>query len=149
MGPAGTALPFSPKSLFIAYDDARGACARVVPRMKQMLEDRGFVVTVAAMADGEVSVEDYDGVVIGTPVGLRGSGPSQKALDWVGRAQGLDEKRVAVFAAYWTVPGRAAEALKNRVMETGAEVVVDYSYWLVRPADGEQVLPSECMVRIR
>lgn len=114
-----------------------------------MLEDRGFAVTARPMAEGEVSVEDYDGVVVGTTTALRGGGPSALALDWVGRAQGLDEKKVAVFSTFWLSPGRAGEALKNRVLETGAEVVVDYSYWLVRPRDGEHFLPAECMVRMR
>ena len=148
-GPPRFALPFSPKSILVAYDPTRGDNARVVPRMKQMLEDRGFAVTAEPMGEGEVIVEDYDGVVIGTTTALRGGGASALALDWVGRAQGLEEKKVAVFSTFWVTPGQAGERLKNRVLETGAEVVVDYTYWLVRPREGEHFLPAECMVRMR
>lgn len=142
-------MPFVAKKLLLTYDPALGFCARVLPRMVKMLEDRAFIVESRPIEAGEVSVEDYDGVVIGTPVGLRGGGASQKTLDWVGRAQGLEEKRVAVFSAFWLREGGAAAQLRRKVEETGAEVVVDVPYWLLKPDDGEQILPAECMVRIR
>ena len=149
MARAELAVPFTPKKLLVTYDPAGGLCARVVPEMVKMLEDRAFVVEVQPIAAGELSVEDYHGVVLGTPVGLRGGGASEPALGWVGRAQGIEEKKVAVFSAFWLREGGAAAQLRRKVEETGAEVVVDYGYWLVRPADGKQVLPAECMVRIR
>ena len=142
-------MPFVPKKLLVTYDAAGGLCKRVIPRMVQMLEDRAFIVECRPMEDGDVSVEDYDGVVIGTPVGLRARGPSERATAWVSRAQGLEEKRVAVFSAFWVREAGAAAALRAAVEATGAEVVVDVPYWLARPDDGEQVLPAECMVRIR
>ena len=142
-------MPFVPKKLLLTYDDAGGLCHRVVPRMIQMLEDRAFIVESRPLEDGALSVEDFDGIVLGTPVGLRARGASERVLDWVGRAQGIDERRVAVFSAFWIREAGAASALRRRVEETGAEVVVDVPYWLVRPDDGEQVLPAECMVRIR
>lgn len=142
-------MPFVPKRLLLTFDPAGGLCQRVIPRMVQMLEDRAFIVEQRPMETGACSVESYDGVVIGTPVGLRSGAPSGLVLDWVGLAEGLEEKRVAVFSAFWVKEGGAAAALRRRVEETGAEVVVDYAYWLLRPSDGEQVLPAECMVRIR
>ncbi len=133
----------------MTYDGAGGACRRVVPRMQRMLEDRAFVVTVAEIGEAPATLEEFDGVVLGTPVGLRGGGPTAAVLDWIGRAEGIDEKRVALFSVFWVREGSALPALRSRLGELGAEVVIDYAYWALRPSEGEHLLPAECMVRIR
>lgn len=117
--------------------------------MARMLEDRAFLVTVAPLAEAPADLEPFAGVVIGTPVSLRGNGPSAAVLEWVGRAAGLDEKKVALFSAFWVRPGESLPTLRQRLAELGVEVVVDHAYWLVRPEEGEHLLPAECMVRIR
>lgn len=122
---------------------------RVVPRMRQMLEDRGFNVTVATTEKAPADLEEFFGVVVGTPTTLRGEGPSDAIEAWIQRAQALDEKKVAVFSTFWALPGRALDRMRARLTEAGAEVVVEHAYWLARPAEGEHVLPAECMVRIR
>lgn len=148
-GGPGWNVSFAPRKLLLTYDGAGGACWRVVPRMQRMLEDRAFVVTVVELAQAPASLSDFDGVVLGTPVGLRAGGPTPAVLDWVGRAEGLDEKRVALFSVFWVREGAALATLRNRLGELGAEVVVDYAYWALRPSEGEHLLPAECMVRIR
>ena len=142
-------MPFTPKRLLLTYDDTGGACGRVVARMEQMLKDRAFEVTRIPLAQAPTDLSDYDGVVLGTPVTLRGAGPSAPVLDWVARAEGLDEKRVAIFSAFWALPGGALPALRARLHELGVEVVAEHGYWLARPDDGNHLLPAECMIRIR
>ncbi len=142
-------MPFKPKPLLIVHDPRGGHCARVVPRMQSMLQDRGFTVTVATTDAAPTDLEDFAGVVIGTPTTLRGEGPSAAVLEWLGRAEALDEKKVAIFSTFWALPGAALDHLRARLAELGAEVVVEHAYWLARPSEGEHVLPAECMVRIR
>lgn len=142
-------MPFQPRRILVTYDPAGGRCAAVVARMRQMLEDRAFEVTVAPLAEAPADLEPFAGIVLGTPVSLRGNGPSAAVLEWVGRASGLDEKKVALFSAFWALPGEALPKLRARLAELGVEVVVDHAYWLARPAEGEHLLPAECMIRIR
>jgi flavorubredoxin len=142
-------LSFKPKPLLVVYDPSGGHCARILPRMQQMLHDRGFLVTLATTEDAPTDLEDYAGVIVGTPSSLRGAGPTAAVEAWLARAEALDEKKVAVFSTFWALPGRALDHLRARLTELGAEVVVEHAYWLARPAEGEHVLPAECMVRIR
>lgn len=142
-------MPFKSKRLLLTYDDVGGTCGRVVARMEQMLRDRAFDVTHLPLAQAPTDLSGFDGVVLGTPVSLRGRGPSAAVLEWVARAEGLDERRVAIFSAFWAVPGRALTELRGKLTELGVEVVAEHAYWLVRPEDGNHLLPAECMVRIR
>lgn len=145
-------MPFKPIRLLIAYDPAGGRCGAVVPRMKELLEERAFEVDVHEIGSGDVDLEPYKGVVLGTPVSglaVRSTGPTQKVVDWINTTEGLDEKKVALFCVYDVRPGDIFDKLKNVVFERGAEVVVEYPYWRLRPEDGEDQLPAECMVRIR
>lgn len=142
-------MPFQPKPLLVVHDPRGGHTARVVPRMQTMLQDRGFAVTVATVESAPTDLEDFAGVVVGTPTTLRGDGPSEAVLGWLARAEALDEKKVAIFSTFWALPGGALDKLRARLNEAGAEVVVEHAYWLARPAEGEHVLPAECMVRIR
>lgn len=145
----GQTLPFAPRRLLLTYDGHGGQCGRVVARMQRMLEDRAFVVTVAPLAEAPTDLEPFAGVVLGTPVSLRGQGPSPAVLAWIEGAAGLDEKKVALFSAFWALPGPALDTLRAHLAERGVEVVVAHAYWLVRPHEGEHLLPAECMVRIR
>lgn len=145
-------MPFKPLRLLIAYDNAGDRCGKIVPRMKELLEERAFQVDVHEIGTGEVDLDDYRGVIIGTPViglGLRDTGPTAKVVDWINAQEGLDEKKVALFCVFDVRPGDIFDKMKNVVFEKGAEVVVEYPYWRLRPEDGEDQLPAECMVRIR
>ncbi len=142
-------MTFSPKKLLLTFDGAGGACKRVVPRMQRMLEDRAFVVTVSDIASAPTDLSAFDGVVIGTPVSLRGEGPSPAVVEWIKKAEGLDEKRVGLFSVFWLREGAALDRLRAQLAEVGAEVVIAYAYWAARPAEGEHLLPAECMIRIR
>jgi flavorubredoxin len=142
-------LPYQPKPLLIVYDPAGGGCERVLPRLSQMLEDRGFAVTRAPVGEAPTDLEGVAGVVIGTPTTLRGRGPTAAITSWLARAEALDEKKVAVFSTFWGLPGNALGELRAALAAAGAEVVAEHAYWLVRPEEGEHVLPAECMVRIR
>lgn len=115
-----------------------------------MLESRAFHVDLFDIAGHIPDVSAYHGVVIGTPVtGLRGSGPSAPVEDFIARVEGLDEKKAGIFSVYEVLPGKALERMKNLLFEKGCEVVVEHAYWRLRPHDGEQIVPAECMVRIR
>jgi len=142
-------VPYRPKRLLLTYDDAGGKCARVVARMQRMLEDRAFVVTATPVSGAPTDLSGFDGVVLGTPLGLRGTGVSQALQDWVGRAEGLDERRVAIFSVSWGLGTSGLHDLRARLAELGVEVVAEHAYWLARPDDGNHLLPAECMIRIR
>ncbi len=145
-------MPFTPLKLLIAYDDHRGYCGKVVPRMREMLEHRAFHVDTLVI-DGSstfVDLEDYDGLVIGTPAsGLSPTGPSQAVVDFIGALEDLDEVRVALFAVFDLRPGTCLDALAELVLDHGGEVITGQPYWLLKPAEREHFLPAECMVRIR
>ena len=145
-------MSFKPVRLLIAYDPAHGRCGKVVPRMKELLEARAFEVDVHELGNGEVDLEPYRGVVIGTPVtglGLRGAGPTTTVAEFINTQADLDEKKVALFCVYDVRLGNVFDKMKNLIFEKGAECVVEYPYWRARPGDGEDQLPAECMVRIR
>jgi menaquinone-dependent protoporphyrinogen IX oxidase len=146
-------LPFQPIHLLIAYDDARGLCARVVPRMKEMLEHRAFLVDVHRIQDGAVGIGPYRGVILGTPafgLGIRGVGPTPALSEFVQRhLADLDEVKAAVFCVYDLRPGDTLDRMKALVQERGAQLVAAHAYPRLRPSRGEHVIPAECMVRIR
>jgi hypothetical protein len=145
-------VPFQPIRLLVLFDDERGWCGRVVPRMKELLEHRAFQVDTHAIAAGPVDIAPYRGLVIGSPVtglGLRGAGPSEALSDYVDALPDLDEHKVALFCAYLTRPGNTFDRMKGMVLARGAQVVATHAYWLLQPARNEHVIPAECMVRIR
>ncbi len=145
-------MPFKPVRLLIAYDNAGGRCGSVVPRMKELLEARAFEVDTLELGNGDVDLDSYKGVIIGTPVtglALRDAGPTAKVAAFINDTEGLDEKKVALFCVYDLRPGDVFDRMKNLVYERGAEHVAEWAYWRARPDDGETALPAECMVRIR
>jgi menaquinone-dependent protoporphyrinogen IX oxidase len=145
-------VPFKPLRLLIAYDSAGKRCGMVVPRMKQLLEERAFEVDVWEIDDQSPDLDDYQGVVIGTPVrglALRDSGPTAKVAAFIQNTEALEEKKVALFCVFDVRPGTVFDRMKNLLNERGADVVTEYPYWRLQPADGADLLPAECMVRIR
>ncbi len=145
-------MPFKPIRILIAYDDTRGLCGSVVPRMKQMLEERAFRVDTFVIGGEAPDLEPYAGVVVGAPVprlGLRPAIVPASVAAFLDGAEGLDEKKVAVFSVYTAFPGTLVDALKQKVGELGAECVAEYAYWRLKPEWGEHVVPAECMIRIR
>ena len=146
-------MPFVPLRLLLAYDPEGGLCARVVPRMREMLEQRGFDVQVTALDDGALpSLDGLRGVVLGSPVvglGLRRLDPSVRVARFVQEAPGLQELRVAVFTVFRVRAGDSSERLRTLVRARGADVVVDHAYAAWAPERNEHMLPAECMVRIR
>lgn len=145
-------MPFTPRRLLIAFDDTRGLCGAVVPRMKQMLEERAFRVDTLVIGGDVPDLEPYQGVIVGAPVlgaGVRPASVPPAVAGFLESAEGLDEKKVAVFSVFTALPGTMTEALEQKVGELGAEVVARYAYWRLRPSSGEHVIPAECMIRIR
>jgi menaquinone-dependent protoporphyrinogen IX oxidase len=138
----------------LAYDNTAGLCGRVVPRMKEMLEQRAFNVELMEI-DGElrdIDPEDYDGLIIGSPVrgvGWKGAGPSEAVRAFIDHIEDLDELKVALFCVYEGHPGRTLDNMAALVEERGGELVVRKAYWMLRPTKDEHVIPAECMVRIR
>ncbi len=145
-------MPFKPLRLLIAYDNAGKRCGGVVARMKELLEERAFLVDTFELGSNTPDLDDYQGVVIGTPVrglAVRDAGPSAAVAQFIENAPGLDEKKVAIFCVYDVRPGAVFDRMKNLLNARGAEVVTEYPYWRLQPRDGEDGLPAECMVRIR
>lgn len=142
-------MPFKPLRLLLAYDPARGLCGSVVPRMKQLLEERAFTVDVHELGSGPVDLAPYRGVIVGSPAGLRATEPSEPVQRFFAEAEDLDEKKVALFCVYAVRPGRVLDRMKGLALEKGAEVVVAHAYWRLQPDQMEHVLPAECMIRIR
>jgi hypothetical protein len=147
-------MPFEPLKLLLAYDDEKSLCGRVVPRMKQLLEDRAFLVDTLVIGDSPEPVDlvEYAGLILGTPsfgVGLRGAGPSEAVRAWVGAQGGLEEVRVATFSVYEIRPGNSLRNIRQLVRDHHGEHIAGHAYWLLKPEHDEHVLPAECMVRIR
>lgn len=147
-------MTFRPLRLLIAYDDARGLCGRVVPRLKTLLEDRAFGVDAITIGDAppQPDLSAYSGLVLGTPalgLGLRGVGPSPRVTRFVESLGGLEEIKVAIFCVYELRPGYTLRNTRQLVLDNGGQVVAAQPYWALRPAQDEHVLPAECMVRIR
>ncbi len=146
-------MPFQPIKLLVLYDDRKGYCGRVVPRMVEMLRHRAFLVDTHRIEDGPVDIEPYKGLVLGSPVfglGLRGVGPTPELTRYVvDELPDLDERKVAVFCVHELRPGLTLDRMKGLVRERGGEPIAAWAYWLLRPRRGEHVIPAECMVRIR
>lgn len=145
-------MPFEPIRLLILFDDARGYCGRVVPRMKELLEHRAFDVDVHRIQDGPVDIAPYKGLVIGSPcfgLGIKGVGPTPELTAFLEDLNDLDEKKVALFSVYEAGLGTTFDRMKGLVLSLGAEFVAAHGYWLLRPHHDEHVIPAECMVRIR
>ena len=120
--------------------------------MKELLENRAFVVDVHRIQDGPVDIRPYRGLVIGTPVfglGIKGVGPTAELTTFLQALQDLDEKKVALFCVYELRPGTTFDRLKGLVLELGAEPITAHGYSLLRPPQDEHVIPAECMIRIR
>lgn len=146
-------MPFVPLRLLLAYDPDGGLCARVVPRMRAMLEQRGFDVKVAELGDGALpSLDGFRGVVVGSPVpgfGVRRLGPTARVTRFVHEAPGLTGLRAAAFTVFHARGGDSSARLRAFLSAHGADVVVDHAYAAWAPERNEHVLPAECMVRIR
>jgi hypothetical protein len=145
-------MPFEPLHVCIVYDGARGHCGRVVPRMKEMLEHRAFIVDTHEVGDGPLDIEPYAGLVFGTPVtglGVRGQGPSRRLREFIEAMPDLDEHKVAIFCVYELRPGNTFDRMKNLIFEKGAQFVAEHAFWIGRPHHGDHIIPAECMVRIR
>jgi len=145
-------MPFAPLRLCIVYDNARGHCGRVVPRMKQMLEHRAFVVDTHEVGQGPLELAPYRGLIIGTPVtglGIRGEGPTRKLRAFLEQVPDLDEHHVAIFCVYELRPGNTFDRMKNLLFEKGACFVAEHAFWVLQPHRDDHIIPAECMVRIR
>lgn len=145
-------MPFRALRLLILFDDAHGYCKRVVPRMKELLEHRAFLVDVHRIQDGPIDVAPYRGIILGSPsygLGIRGAGPTQELQDYVAALPDLDGVKVAVFCVYRLRPGVTLDRMKGMAFEKGADLVVAQGYSLLKPTEADHVLPTECMVRIR
>ena len=147
-------MPFQRLRLLIAYDNARGLCGAVVPRMRAMLEHRAFEVELLEIGDAPVAVDltEYSGLVLGTPamgLGVRGVGPSARVKAFVAAQGGLEEVKVAVFCVYELLPGYTLRNTRQLVLDAGGQAICAQPYWRLRPEHDEHVLPAECMVRVR
>ena len=145
-------MSFTPLKLLLAYDNQRGYCGRVVPRMREMLEHRAFAVDTLVLdgQDPDVDLESYDGLVLGTPAsGLGPDGPTDRVKAFLELLEDLDEVRTAIFSVYDLRPGTCLDAFAELVLDLGGEVIAGHAYALWRPALREHVIPAECMVRIR
>lgn len=144
-------MPFVPLHLCILYDDARGHCGRVVPRMKLLLEERAFIVDLHEVSQGPLDLSRFAGLIIGTPVlglGWKGVGPSARLRTFLESTEGLAGKKVAIFCVYELRPGDTFDRMKNLLFEKGAELVAEQARWIGDLTREEHVIPAECMVRI-
>jgi hypothetical protein len=145
-------VPFTPLRLLILTDPAGGLCARVIPRMRQLLEDRAFLVDEHRLDQGAVDISPYRGLIIGSPVfglGVKGVGPTDALLRHVLDLPDLEGRYAALFCVPQLRPGLTLDRMRGLAREKGAQVVCARSYppWGADP--GEHILPAECMVRIR
>lgn len=146
-------MPFVPLRVLILFDDEGGLCRRVVPRMKEMLEDRAFEVDVHTVQEGPVDLSPYAGVVLGSPafgLGLKGVGPTERLTRYVlDELDDWDELKAAVFCCPQVLPGLTVDRMKGLILEKGADFVAAHVYTRWDPTQGEHIIPAECMVRIR
>ena len=145
-------MPFVPLHLLILFDDNLGYCAKVVPTMKEMLENRAFIVDVHRIQDGPIDISSYRGVIIGAPVvgmGFRRMAPGPDLFSFIQDLPDLDDFAVAIFCVYPLQPGTSLERMKGLLLEKGAEVVASRGYPLLRLDPADTVIPAECMARIR
>ncbi len=146
-------MPFTPIQLLILFDDQRGYCKKVIPRMTEMLEQRAFEVTTHAIQDGPVDIEPYRGLIIGSPafgVGIKGVAPTAALEAYVrDELPDLDDLQVAVFVVFEIHPGTSMDRMKGMIFDKGAELVVAKEYGLFRLDVDDHTIPAECMIRIR
>jgi len=145
-------VPFSPIPLLILIDDQRGYCGRVVPRLQELLEQRGFAVDTHRITDGPVDVEQYRGIVIGSPaIGLsvKGTAPTPALDEYVRALPDLDEHQVALFIVFDVYPASSMDRMKGMIFDKGAELVTTHEYGLLRMDTDDHTIAAECMVRIR
>lgn len=145
-------MPFRPLRLLILIDDERGRCSRVVPRMKELLEHRAFVVDHHRIQDGPIDISPYKGLILGSPCygfGIKGVGPTDALVSYVQATPDWTGKKAAVFCVYELSPGTTLDRMKGMIYEKGADFVAAHAYSLLRPNQGEHILPTECMVRVR
>ena len=146
-------MPFTPIRLLVLTDDEGGLCRRVIPRMKELLEYRAFLVDTWRIQDGPVDLAPYRGVVLGSPVfglGIRGVGPTEALTRYVlDDLDSFDELKAAVFCVHQIRPGLTLDRMKGLIFEKGAELVAAHAYPMFRPQQGEHIIPAECMVRVR
>ena len=134
------------------YDNARGFCGRSVRELARLLEQRAFIVDTHDIADGPVALEDYTGLVVGSPVfglGLRGVGPTHALTRYVADLPSLEGRRVASFCVYASRPGNTLARMRQMLTAKGAELVVEQAFWVAAPKRDVHVIPTECMVRMR
>jgi len=125
---------------------------RVVPKMKDLLEHRGFVVTVHRMQDGPVTLDDHRAVIMGAPtfgVGIRDRPPTEAFADYVESIAGLDEVQMGVFTVYALRTGDAVQRLKGLALRVGSRFIAGHAYSRLNLDKGAHILPAECMVRVR
>ncbi len=145
-------MPFQPIHVCIVYDNARGHCGRVVPRMKEMLEHRAFIVDTHEIGEGPLDIAPYAGLIVGTPVtglGIRGQGPTPRLRAFIEELPDLDEHKLAIFCVYEARPGNTFDRMKNVLLEKGAQFVAEHAFWVLKPHGGDHIIPAECMIRIR
>jgi hypothetical protein len=121
--------------------------------MVEMLEHRAFAVDTHAIQDGEIDIEDYRGLVIGSPslgLGIKGAAPTPEMEAYVRDVlPDMDDMGVAVFVVFELHPGTALDRMKGMVLDKGADVVVAHEYGLFRLNVNDHTIPAECMIRIR
>ena len=146
-------MPFEPIRVLILIDDTRGYCAKLIPRMKLLLEQRAFVVDTHRIQDGEIDITPYKGLILGSPcfgLAIKGVGPTEELVQYVQQFMpDLEEYGVAVFCAYEARPGLTLERMKGLVKGCGGTIVAAHGYSILRPKRGDHIIPTECMVRIR
>ena len=70
-------MPFTPIRLLLLFDNQRGYCEKVIPRMREMLERRAFSVDVHAIQDGEIDIEEFKARGATTRRDARGRGAAR------------------------------------------------------------------------
>ena len=124
----------------------------VVPRLTELLENRGFVVSVHRFQDGPVGLDGHRAVLLGAPtfgLGLRNRAPSADFTAFIESIDGLDEVQMGVFTVYQAWAGDSLQRLKGLVLRVGSRFVAAHGYPRWDLTKGEHVLPAECMVRVR
>jgi len=136
----------------VVYDNARRFCGRSVRELVKLLERRAFIVDTHDIADGPVALEDYAGLVVGSPVfglGFRGVGPTHALTRYISDLPSLEGRSVAIFCVYALRPGDTLERMRRMLDAKGAELVIEQAFWVAAPKRDAHVIPTECMVRMR
>lgn len=145
-------MPFIPIPLLILYDDAKGYCQRVLPGLEPLLTHRGFKVQSHRIQDGEIDVQPFKGLIIGSPVyglAFKGAAPSEALFEYVQALDDFERHKVAVFCVHPFRLGTSLDRMKGMVLEKGGEIVAARAYPLLKLNPHDHVIAAECMVRIR